>query len=161
MVKVLERSRVKQSLTVSLPDHHSRCEINYHLCMALFPGCRGEQTLWSFSLDTVRETAVRVELEEAAPYTSTLLITQTYLAPFYLQAPQLRVRLYHDVGMAEVIAWNRHRHWRPVYQYPNPNMYQPDEKMALNRFLGELLVHCRKLGIARNAICESIRINKN
>jgi uncharacterized protein YqiB (DUF1249 family) len=48
-----------------------------------------------------------------------------------------------------------------VYSYPNPNMYQPDEKLALNRFLGELLFHCRKLGIARNVICESIRINKN
>lgn len=161
MVNVLEHSRVKRSLVVDLADHHARCEINYHLCMALFPGCRGEQTSWSFTLDGLRDAAVRAELEEVAPYTSMLLIKQTYLAPFYLQAPQLRVRLYHDVGMAEVIAWNRHRQWRPVYQYPNPNMYQPDEKMALNRFLGELLVHCRKMGIARNPICESIRINKN
>lgn len=161
MVKVLERNRAKQSLTVSLPDHHARCELNYHHCMALFPDCRGEKKVWSFALDTLKETLVRVELEEVAPYTSTLLITQSYLAPLYFQAPQLRVRLYHDVGMAEVIGWNRHRHWRPVYSYPNPNMYQPDEKLALNRFLGELLFHCRKLGIARNVICESIRINKN
>jgi uncharacterized protein len=151
----------KRGFFLSLPDHHARCEMNYHLCMSLFPGCKGDVKHWAFVLDTLQETVVKVELEDQAPYTSTLLLTQTFLAPFYLQAPQLRVRLYHDVGMAEVIAWNRHRHWRPVYQYPNPNMYQPDEKIALNRFLGELLMHCRKLGIAHGSFCESIRINKN
>lgn len=78
-----------------------------------------------------------------------------------LAAPQLRVRLYHDVEMAEVIAWDNHRHWLPVYTYPNRRMYLPDEKLAINRFLGEWLSHCLKLGIACDGVCESIRNNGN
>ena len=46
--------------------------------------------------------------------------------------------------MAEVIAWDNHRHWLPVYTYPNAKMYQADEKLALNRFLGDWLTYFRK-----------------
>lgn len=151
----LERGR-----NVDLRSHHSQCEMNYHLCMALVPGCRSGSALWRFALDSVQRAEVTLSLCESAPYTSTVDITQQIVQRSYLEAPRLRVRLYHDVEMAEVIGWNRHRHWLPVYQYPNRYMYHPDEKLALNRFLGELLVHCRKLGIARDPVCESIRINK-
>ncbi len=145
---------------VNLRLHHSQCEINYHLCMALAPGCRNGETLWQFSLDAGQHTRVRLTVHESAPYTTTLELVQELAQRSYIEAPVLRVRLYHDVEMAEVIGWNRHRHWLPVYSYPNRQMYQRDEKLALNRFLGEFLVHCRKLGIAHSPVCESIRINK-
>lgn len=149
-----------RSCTVNLPQHHSQCEMNYHLCMALVPGCRNGQTDWHFVVDAGETVHVKLKLHDAAPYTTTLEITQEVAQLRYMASPCIKLRLYHDVEMAEVIGWNRHRHWLPVYQYPNRHMYQPDEKMALNRFLGELLVHCRNLGIAHEEVCESIRINK-
>lgn len=152
--------RVRRPAPPSLTDHHACCELNYHLCMTLFPGCREGRTDWIFSLDTPQAMVVHAHLEESAPYTTTLVIQPSYLAPFYLQAPRLRVRLYHDADMAEVIAWNRHHRWLPVYDYPNPQMYMRDEKQALNRFLSALLGHCRKLGIASGSVCEWIRINR-
>lgn len=145
---------------VDLPSHHSQCEMNYHLCMTLVPGCRSGVAQWRFCLDSSPGSHVLIQLVESAPYTTTIELTQESAQRSYMTSPCIKVRLYHDVEMAEVIGWNRHRHWLPVYQYPNRHMYQRDEKLALNRFLGELLVHCRKLGIAEDAVCESIRINK-
>lgn len=161
MIKVVERPEVSRKPAVDLQDHHGQCEINYHRCMALMPGCRSGAREWAFTVDAKPRIDVQVIVHEAAPYTTTVDIIQRYRDAVYLQAPRLRVRLYHDAQMAEVVGWNRDRHWLPRYLYPNKNMYQPDEKLSVNRFLGDLLMHCKKLGIAANPICESIRINKN
>ena len=161
MIKVLERPMLHRKTSVDLQEHHGQCEINYHRCMALIPGCRTGNESWRFTMDVQPQVDVLVKLLEDAPYTTTVEITQCNQDAVYLQSPRLRVRLYHDAEMAEVIGWNRDRHWLPKYPYPNKGMYQPDEKLSLNRFLADLLVHCRKLGIAANPICESIRINKN
>lgn len=162
MVLILsEGAECSRATAVDLRAHHAQCEINYHHCMALMPDCRGGRESWAFDLDTaVEPLRVSLRLVEAAPYTSTIDLVQETPTSVFLEWPRLRVRLYHDAAMAEVVGWNRHRHWLPVYQYPNKEMYLPDEKMALNRFLGDWLVHCRKLGIACDSFCESIRINK-
>lgn len=158
---VEDRKAASKQKLDDLRNHHSQCEVNYHQCLALIPGCRDGESQWDFSLDTAHKTEVSMTLLESAPYTTTIELYQAFRDAAYLEPPRLKVRLYHDVEMAEVIAWNRHRHWQPVYEYPNKSMYQPDEKLVLNRFLGEMLNHCRKLGIASGSACESIRINKN
>lgn len=145
---------------VNLSNHHAQCEMNYHLCMALLPGCRTGRDEWNFALHAEQPLTVRVRLIDDAPYTTTVEIVQHPDLGRFLQAPKLRLRLYHDAGMAEVVAWDRHRHWLPVYRYPNEHMYHPDEKLALNRFLGEWLMHCRKLGIVCEPFCEYSRISK-
>ncbi|BCD98782.1 DUF1249 domain-containing protein [Marinagarivorans cellulosilyticus] len=133
---------------VNLKRHHSQCELNYHLCMSLIPDCRQSAERWSFELPSERSVSVLVSRVDLAPYTTTLEITQSSAQSDYVTRPRMLIRLYHDVEMAEVVAWDNHRHWHPVYSYPNRKMYQRDEKLALNRFLGEWLVHCRKLGIS-------------
>ncbi len=147
--------------SVNLCSHHAQCELNYHLGVSLMPGLREGQTEWHFDVGQPA-IQVHIELQEAAPYTTTVDVVQVAQesAPG-MDTPRIRVRLYHDVAMAEVIAWDNHRHWLPVYTYPNRRMYLPDEKLAINRFLGEWLSHCLKLGIACSGVCESIRINKN
>lgn len=160
MVRMSECQVAQRCKPVDLRLHHSQCEMNYHLCMALTPGCRSGVMQWHFTLDSHHNTQVHMRVVESAPYTTTMELLQENAQRPYIQSPRIGVRLYHDAEMAEVTGWNGHRHWLPVYQYPNRHMYQRDEKLALNRFLGELLVHCRKLGIARDPICESIRINK-
>jgi uncharacterized protein YqiB (DUF1249 family) len=54
----------------------------------------------------------------------------------------LDLRLYHDASMAEIVAFQRHRHLEGRYDYPNPNMYQRDEKIQQNRYLAEILELC-------------------
>lgn len=145
---------------VDLRNHHAQCEMNYHLCMALVPGCRTGRSEWAFKLDSEGALQVQVCLVESAPYTTTVDLLPSRSDSEYLPSARLRIRLYHDAEMAEVVAWNHHRNWWPVYNYPNSRMYHPDEKLALNRYLGDWLVHCRKLGIACDLFCESIRIIK-
>lgn len=145
------RNGLNNNFVVNLKSHHTQCELNFHLCMALFPHCRTEQSQWQFNIAALTppyaKHRVLIQRLDLAPYTTTLQITQSQRAKSYITTPKLTVRLYHDVEMAEVVAWNNHRHWHPVYSYPNRQMYQRDEKLALNRFLGEWLVHCRKLGL--------------
>jgi uncharacterized protein len=146
---------------VDLQGHLGQCEVNYHRCLELMPGCRADRTEWSLAVDAKSFVEVDVAVHELATHTTTVDIRLRYRDAIYLQPPRLRVRLYHDAQLAEVVGWNRERQWLPRYPYPNKNMYQRDEKLSLNRFLGDLLVHCRKLGMVANPICESIRINKN
>ena len=166
-MKVATRHEVRSAPEVNLEGHHTQCEFNYHLCMSLIPGCRSGRELWGFvtgndePLD--EQLKVTLKLLESAPYTTTIDIVQ-HQGASYIEPSKIRVRLYHDVEMAEVVGWDHrshwHRHWLPVYEYPNQKMYQPDEKLALNRFLGEWLSYCRKLGIACETFCECGRIPK-
>jgi uncharacterized protein YqiB (DUF1249 family) len=49
-------------------------------------------------------------------------------------------------NLAEVLAWAEHKRLRPRYDYPNQAMYQSDEKLQINQFLGECLNLCLRYG---------------
>lgn len=85
--------------------------------------------------------ALCLKVLERAPYTSIVRVTQRGALDAVIDSPRMRVHLYHDVRMAEVTDFQRQRHFRGRYRYPNPHMHQPDEKLQLNRFLGEWLEH--------------------
>ncbi|KPQ22747.1 MULTISPECIES: DUF1249 domain-containing protein [unclassified Halomonas] len=76
-----------------------------------------------------------------APYTTMVEVTQSSPMDTLWEGPRMRVHLYHDVRMAEVTDFQRERHFKGRYRYPNARMHQPDEKLQLNRFLGEWLAH--------------------
>ncbi|MBP5980488.1 MAG: DUF1249 domain-containing protein [Halomonas sp.] len=78
---------------------------------------------------------------EHAPYTTMIEVTQSGPLDAIMEGPRMRVHLYHDVRMAEVTDFQRERHFSGRYRYPNARMHQPDEKLQLNRFLGEWLAH--------------------
>ena len=78
---------------------------------------------------------------QRSPYTSFVTLVGLDRAE-WLQVPQLDVRMYHDARMAEIVAFQRARHLAGRYEYPNPNMYQRDEKAQQNRYLAELLALC-------------------
>ncbi len=72
----------------------------------------------------------------------------------------MAVRLYHDVKMAEVYAWNRKRSRLASYEYPNDSMFQPDEKAQQNRFLAEWLSLSLNQGLAMGRESYSIKGNQ-
>ena len=137
---------------IDLVHQHATCEMNFHQLMDLLPGLRDGVLHWQFNVGYApSDLNVSIKSIEQAPYTTTLTVEQKH---HHLPTPKIVVRLYHDVEMAEIIAWDNHRHWRPQYNYPNRKMYHPDEKQALNEFLADWLSFCRKLGLQsdRNVI---------
>ncbi|MBB3231050.1 DUF1249 domain-containing protein [Halomonas stenophila] len=85
--------------------------------------------------------ALCLKVQERAPYTSIIRVSQHGVLDAVIDTPRMRVHLYHDVRMAEVTDFQRQRHFDGRYRYPNARMHQPDEKLQLNRFLGEWLDH--------------------
>ena len=142
--------------SVDLAGHIQACEINYHRLIGLLPGLRDGCDYWTYEAGNTANIKILIQLKESAPYTSVVKITQVQSGT---DLPYLVLRLCHDADVAEVIEWEGHKYWESEYQYPNPKMYQPDEKQALNRFLGDWLVFCRNHGIVPPGICESVLVN--
>jgi uncharacterized protein YqiB (DUF1249 family) len=61
--------------------------------------------------------------------------------PAFLR-PKMTIRLYHDAKVAEVLIAQRTSQLKPVYEYPNLNMHQRNEKFMVNVFLAEWLHFC-------------------
>ncbi|MAR90254.1 MAG: hypothetical protein CML06_05145 [Pseudomonadales bacterium] len=125
----------------------SDCEINYHRLMRLLPELE-QQEDWLFGVDGNPEKTrkVRIHVVERSRYTTTVNVAQESLLDDWVPKPVITVRLYHDAQMAEVLSFQRNRHLRQSYPYPNEKMFQPDEKAQLNTFLGEWLEFCLRAG---------------
>jgi len=88
-----------------------------------------------------------IHMREQCKYTSLFSITHYLSVNSRLVADMhLQVRAYHDARLAEVTAYQRHSRFLPVYDYPNPHMYQPFEKRQVNLFLREWLQFCIRHG---------------
>ncbi|MCH8140636.1 MAG: DUF1249 domain-containing protein [Proteobacteria bacterium] len=117
--------------------------------MKLFPLLREEDVSVFGIIVGQHPSEVRIEVLERSPYTTHIRRTQLPQAP-WSKKPSLTVRMYHDARSAEVVEYQHARHFRAVYDYPNQYMRQPDEKVQVNRFLGEFLALCLEHGVAVN-----------
>ncbi|MBF7053265.1 DUF1249 domain-containing protein [Halomonas sp. KAO] len=132
----------RSAYVTDLKSLQGECSANYlrllRLMGELAPGESREVELVSHGH---RVGQLCLKLQERAPYTSIVRVTQRGILDDYLETPRMRVHLYHDARMAEVTDFQRQRHFHGRYRYPNAQMHQPDEKLQLNRFLGEWLEH--------------------
>jgi len=137
--------------SMNLPAHMAECDANYLRLTKLFPGmAEVDRAAIGLDLNGHRLT-VRMEVLERSPYTTLIRLSQHPEAPFNHRA-SMTVRLYHDARSAEVVEYQGKKHFlRAVYDYPNADMRQPDEKAQINRFLGEYLAHCLSHGVAAEA----------
>lgn len=143
---------MKAPYKVDLPRQLAICEANYLRMSKLLPSMATEDSrvlaISGHHVESQGEVQVLFEIEERAPYTTSILVKvnagvdNTSLVDRALAMPPLRVRLYHDASMAEIVSWQHHRRIKPRYDYPNEYMYQQDEKAQLNQFLAEWLGHC-------------------
>ena len=126
----------------------AECDANYIRLRRLFPDMDSEDDV-EFGIRTLTEEGATVvlKIEERCPFTTMISVNVTAERdePF-IRWPSLEVRIYHDVKAAEVIRFERHRNFRFRYPTPNENMFQPDEKSQINRYLGELLTYCIRHG---------------
>ena len=132
----------RNAYVTDLKSLQSECSINYLRLLRLLGDLEaGERREVELASDGRWLGVLRLELLERAPYTSMVRVTQRGVLDSLIEAPRMRVHLYHDVRMAEVTDFQRQRHFDGRYRYPNARMHQPDEKLQLNRFLGEWLEH--------------------
>ncbi len=147
----------RKAPSVDLAGHIEVCEMNYHRLLGMLPGLSVGVDDWHFKAGSEANIEIAVIVKERARYTTVVEVRQRHAE---LDLPAFQLRLYHDADVAEVISFNGHRHWQSQYEYPNPKMYQPDEKQALNRFLSDWLVFCRKHGLALVDKCESVLVSR-
>ncbi len=147
---------------INLPAHMAECDTNYLRINKLFPRLRDDDTCEFAVRFGPRLVLVSMTVLERGPYTTLIrlagqdakgagLSATEPLANFWAAHPRMTVRLYHDARCAEVVDYQRARHFRAVYDYPNPGMRQPDEKAQVNRFLGEFLALCLECGLVAQA----------
>jgi uncharacterized protein YqiB (DUF1249 family) len=127
---------------------HRSCSYNYLLILKLLPELTLDEPYF-YHLDNA---CYQLNVCEQTQYTSVLNIepiaTNVLVSGETDNAltPQLKVRLYHDAQMAEVLASRQIRYFKSRYDYPNRLMQQPDEKYQINKFLTQWLNHCFKDG---------------
>lgn len=116
-------------------------EGNYRKLAELVPDLSGVEQ--AIILGKREKITVHLQVTERFKYTSTLTLTCHAIdAHRHVSNPCLKIRLYHDAKVAEVLSFQGHSRIEAIYPYPNPQMYHRDEKRQVNRFLGELLNYC-------------------
>jgi uncharacterized protein YqiB (DUF1249 family) len=150
---------VNRKYSVDLAGHMAECEANYARIMQLYPDMASVD--WrelGIELAATALTRFTLLVTQRGKYTTELSIRPRPAAPNSAGPdsscegepvpawPYFLLRIYHDAQMAEVIACNQYQRVQPRYDYPNNNMYHPDEKAQWNRFLGEWLSHCLHYG---------------
>ena len=119
-------------------------ERNYDKLLDWLPGLNYQHGNFVFLAAGL--SPICIEILDQNPYTTTIEIRQDfqYAGPWACIL-EMKVRIYHDAQVAEVIASQGVHKFRPFYPYPNPRMLQPYEKRRVNQFLGEWLSYCLML----------------
>ena len=137
-------SRSSLRYSVDLAGLHATCEANYARLIQLFPDYETANQR-EFGLATGER--IRIDVVERCRYTTLMRVCQQG-GDIWLEAPRFEFRAYHDARMVEVTGFQSRRRVEPRYDYPNPDMYAPDEKAQQNVFLAEWLRHCLTQGQA-------------
>lgn len=134
----------KRTGGTDLAGLHAACEANYARLLRLFPDYEQSNSR-EFELCGAR---VRLEVIERSRYTTIFRCFQYHSGSHWLESLKVDLRAYHDAGMVEVGAFQSHRNIQPRYDYPNPAMYQQDEKVQQNLFLADWLEYCLQSGFS-------------
>lgn len=151
MLKDMRHSYQQQAYQIDLVQQHQLCELNYVRLLRLFPELFQQdhyQVLVDYGTHQQNhEALVSFEVRQRSPYTTLVYISFSSHWGSWLDLPGFEIRLYHDVNMAEVVFSKLSQRLQPKYQYPNPKMHQPDEKLQWNLFLADCLDYCLRGGM--------------
>lgn len=140
---------------VDLKTFMAECEANYFRLCRLLPESDVTDH-FRLKMPGRGEMLFHLKIQERTAYTLLLEIYQQQepVDPEWLQMPTLKVRIYHDAKLAEVVAFEGVRKVKPRNQYPNYRMHQPDEKAQWNRFLADWLKMAIRHGYSASVPCE-------
>ena len=137
----------RRPYNIDLRAHLAECDDNYRRLTRLMPDL-GRTDRRDFRLfPGAASLLVTFEVIYRSRYTTVLTLSQRSNLDGF-GGTMIKVRLYHDARSAEVIEFQGQRRFEAEYEYPNPEMRQPDEKAQVNRFLSEFLKVCLRHGVA-------------
>lgn len=153
----------KRSYQPYVPDFLTLCERNYAQLRFFLPGAVAAHHGMSRQSGTANPAGsgnpgdskviqinefegYRIKLLELCKFTTTIRIEHVSDNTLGWLRPQFEVRLYHDARLAEVVSCQQVRRFKAVYDYPNIEMMQPDEKRQINLLLRDWLMLCQRQG---------------
>jgi len=125
---------------------HEECERNFRRLQRVIPESKMLGATTRFYYEGQSSSGMIVEIIEVTKYTSTLLIIADRAGPRWLPEIEIKVRIYRDAQMAEVIEWCSDR-TIPWALSETTAMHERDEKWQWNMFLSELLCHGLRFGV--------------
>lgn len=144
-----ERAQMRRYLP-SLSAQAARFEQNYAMLQKLCGSIEQGRLRIRTQSSQGHEVVLTFEVLECHRYTRTLSFKVQFAhLPAPLGQSELWLRLYDDVGSAEVVTTQQAKQLQPFYCYPNEKMLQTDEKIQLNLFLSQWLQYCLKQGLTR------------
>lgn len=131
------------------------CESNYQKLLRLIPNLRSvDKTAIGL---TQNQPALHLDILERNPYTLTIELSHCFFKQQLseLIAPAVKIRVYLDAQLAEVIRDNDRPAVDRVYQNPGRALEIQEYKWQLNYFLQKWLDHCLKTDyqFSNNANC--------
>ncbi len=128
---------------------HEDCEMNYRRLREILPAFEAGQhfVLRLSHEEQASDVRTLFRVISSARYTAEVEIIQLSSISTYCDSPCMRVRVYHDTRMVEVIGYQGVSRFRSSYSYPNQRMRQPDEKTSVNRLLADWLQLCLEIGL--------------
>ncbi len=141
----------KRKYVPDLSEYMSQCEMNYALMSRLLRCVERAETrvdddfeLADFAdvCETEVHLPIHLELIEQAPYTTTLEMRMTLSESAWVSPLVLKVRMYHDAKMAEVLEPGRNHAPQPKHDYPDQIRHYPDDKFQRNKLLNLCLTRC-------------------
>jgi len=128
------RQKKREQRIERLGHLHSDCELNYLRLQKIIGNDTGLTRVYQIGSTSEVEAEFVVDRESA--YTRMLMLEGHIRTLPWAGSQTMAVRIYDDADMAEVISIDRQRVRLLNYDYPNRDMYVPDEKNQLNHFLG-------------------------
>lgn len=116
-------------------------EANFKKLARVVPSLRNLET--SIYVRGQGDTHLSLDILEISKYTKTfsLRLIHDTKQP-WLPGLHMKIRNYYDVRVTEALAFQNQHRLNARYKYPNPRMFQPNEKWQTNHFLSEWLDHC-------------------
>lgn len=126
-------------------------EKNYRMLSSVVASClNDEENKYLVHYETGH---FEFSIVEHARYTFELDICQVLdISDFLGKGVAFRVRIYMDAQVAEVVSYLGESRLLPKYEYPNINMWQPDEKRQANLLLHDCLLHLTRQGIHKPCV---------
>ena len=121
-------------------------EANFAKLARVIPGLRDLQG--HIFLSGPNESKLELRILETSKYTKTFSLhlnlsnTKQSVAQPWVSDLQMKIRIYYDASVTEVLAFQKQHRLNARYTYPNHKMYQRNEKWQTNQFLGEWLDYC-------------------
>ncbi len=137
----------RRPYNIDLRAHLEECDDNYRRLTRLMPDLRHTDRREYRVFPHGAALIASFEVTHRSRYT-TVLTLDLPASVRNVGGIRIKIRAYHDTRTAEVIEFQGQRRFKSVYDYPNPQMRQPDEKAQVNRFLSEFLNACLRHGVA-------------